>query len=131
VYSTFIFIESHKPHRIRQAKRESPEEDHELPLRAGFCNNMILCAQCFGVRRCCAAFHGAATQQMPADDCVVRGRYCLFTTTRPAGFRNSNWALTFSICAACSFTVAARRATVLSNSAILFCCFWNSYGRTA
>src|SRR6266550_8799928 len=35
VYSTFIFIESHKPHRIRQAKRESPEEDHELPLRVG------------------------------------------------------------------------------------------------
>jgi hypothetical protein len=27
-------------------------------------------------------------------------RYCLFTTTRRAGFRNSNWALTFSICAA-------------------------------
>jgi hypothetical protein len=46
VYSTFIFIESHKPRRIRQAKRESPEEDHELPQRAGFCNNMIFCAQC-------------------------------------------------------------------------------------
>src|SRR4029453_16729058 len=41
LFSPFIFIESHKPHRIRQAKRESPEEDHELPQRAGFCNNMI------------------------------------------------------------------------------------------
>jgi hypothetical protein len=48
VYSTFIFIESHKPHRIRQAKRESPEEDHELPQRAGFCNNMIFARSDFG-----------------------------------------------------------------------------------
>ena len=42
---------------------------------------------------------------------MARGRYYLFTTRR-AGFRNSNWALTFSICAAWPFTVAARRATV-------------------
>ena len=39
---------------------------------------------------------------------------------------NSIWALTFSICAVWSFTVAARRATMFSNSAILFCCFWKS-----
>jgi hypothetical protein len=83
---------------------------------------MLFARGAFEVRR----FYGAATQQTPEEDCVARGRYCLFTTTRRAGFRNSNWALTFSICAACSFTVAARRATVLSNSAILFCCFWNS-----
>src|SRR5438045_5669037 len=36
VYSTFILIESHKPHRIRQAKRDSAEEDDELGVRAGF-----------------------------------------------------------------------------------------------
>ena len=36
-------------------------------------------------------------------------RYCLFATTRRAGFRNSNWALTFSICADWSFT--SRRET--------------------
>ena len=44
-----------------------------------------------GVRCCCAGFNGAATQQTSRDDCVTRGRYCLFATTRRAGFRNSNW----------------------------------------
>src|SRR4029077_15278526 len=44
VYSTFIFTESHKPHRIRQAKRDSAEEDHELRVRAAFRNGMIFCA---------------------------------------------------------------------------------------
>jgi hypothetical protein len=34
------------------------------------------------------------------DDRMARGRYFLFATTRWAGFRNSTWALTFSICAA-------------------------------
>src|SRR6476469_5263379 len=33
VYSTFILTESHKAHRIRQAKRDSAEEDHELSAR--------------------------------------------------------------------------------------------------
>ena len=54
----------------------------------------------FAVRRCCAAFHSPATQQKLGNGCVVCGRYCLFTTTPRAGFRNSNCALTFSICAA-------------------------------
>jgi hypothetical protein len=124
VYSTFIFTETHKPHRIRQAKRDSGEEDHESRVRTAFRKRYVFFARsAFGVRCCCAALHGAATQQTPRDDCVARGRYFLFTTTHRAGFRNSNWALTFSICAAWSFTVAARRATVASNSAILFCCF--------
>ena len=50
---------------------------------------------------------------------MARGRYFLVTTTRCVGFRNFNWTLTFSICAAWSFTVATKRATVLSNSVIL------------
>src|SRR5215216_1840612 len=125
VYSTSIFIESHKPHRIRQAKRDCAEEDHELRMRATLRNGMIFLRTASGVRRCCAVFHGAATQQTPGDDYVARARCYLFTTLR-AGFRKSNCALTFSICTAWSFTVAARRATMLSNSAILFCCFWNS-----
>src|SRR6266576_3753363 len=44
VYSTFIFIESHKPHRIRQANRDFAEEDHEAAC-AAFRNGMIFCAQ--------------------------------------------------------------------------------------
>src|SRR5437763_138484 len=44
VYSTFIFIESHKPHRIRQANRDFAEEDRELGVRAAFRNGMIFCA---------------------------------------------------------------------------------------
>jgi len=47
--------------------------------------------------------------------------YCLFATTCGAGLLISSCALTFWICAACSFTIPARRATVPSNSAILFC----------
>src|SRR5438309_8547333 len=47
--------------------------------------------------------------------------YGLFTTTCGAGLLTSSCALTFWICADCSLTVAARRATVPSNSAILFC----------
>ena len=96
-------------------------------MRAVFHNGMISCAQ--SPLECAAAaplFTAQQRSKLLGDDfCVARGRYYLFTTRR-AGFRNSNWALTFSICAAWSFTVAARRATVLSNSAILFCCFWNS-----
>src|SRR6266550_4172327 len=55
-------------------------------------------------------------------------RRCLygFATTCGVGLLVSSCALTFWICAACSFTVATRRATVFSNSEILFCCFWNS-----
>jgi len=43
VYSTFILTESHKPHRIRQAKRVSAEEDHDLRVRGAFRNGMIFC----------------------------------------------------------------------------------------
>src|SRR4029077_14924118 len=46
VYSTFIFTESHKPQGIRQAKRDSAEEDHKLRGRAAFRNGMIFCAHC-------------------------------------------------------------------------------------
>src|SRR6266480_1513518 len=74
VYSTFILTETHKPHRIRQAKRDSAKEDHELRVRAAFRNRMIFCAQCLWsaplLRR---SSHSAATHQMPADDCVVCG----------------------------------------------------------
>src|SRR5882724_13062388 len=45
VYSTFIFTETHKPQGIRQAKRDSTEEDHEFRVRAAFCNGMIFCAK--------------------------------------------------------------------------------------
>src|SRR5437588_3561255 len=47
--------------------------------------------------------------------------YGLFTTTCGAGLLTSSCALTFWICADCSLTIPARRATVPSNSAILFC----------
>jgi hypothetical protein len=47
--------------------------------------------------------------------------YGLFTTTCGAGLLTSSCALTFWICADCSLTVATRRSTVPSNSAILFC----------
>ena len=47
--------------------------------------------------------------------------YGLFATTCGAGLITSSCALTFWICAACSFTIAASRSTVPSNSAILFC----------
>src|SRR5436190_5957727 len=47
-------------------------------------------------------------QQTSGEECVARGGYSLFTTTRRAGFRNSKWALTFWICAACSFRLAVK-----------------------
>ena len=45
VYSTFILTEAHKWDGIRQAKRESAEEDHELRVRAAFRKVPICCAQ--------------------------------------------------------------------------------------
>jgi hypothetical protein len=44
VYSTFIFTENHKPQGIRQAKRDSADEDHELRVRAPFPNGLIFCS---------------------------------------------------------------------------------------
>jgi hypothetical protein len=46
VYSTFIFTESHKSHRIRQAKRDFAEEDYELRVGAVFHNGMIFYVPC-------------------------------------------------------------------------------------
>src|SRR5438477_1218479 len=94
VYSTFIFVESHKPHRIRQAKRDSVEEADELRVRAAFRNGMIFCLQCVT-----PLF--TAQQRSKCPEMIVRlaVAYCLFTTTRRAGFCNFNWALTFPICA--------------------------------
>src|SRR6266699_2031136 len=56
--------------------------------------------------------------------------YLLLTATCVAGLRTSSCALTCWICAACSFTIAARRSTVPSNSATLVCALRNSLSIT-
>ena len=121
VYSTFIFIENHKPHRIRQAKRDSVEEADELRVRAAFRNGMIFCLQCVYT-----AFHGAATQQMPGDDCAACGR--LLSVHHHSSGRLLQFQLGAHLLNLRSliFYCCTRHATVASNSAIVSCCFLNS-----
>src|SRR5207302_5432203 len=57
--------------------------------------------------------------------------YGLFTTTCGAGLLISSCALTFWICAACSFSVAMRLATVASNFSVFLCSLRNSLSNIA
>src|SRR5262245_29250348 len=95
--------------------RPRVSQELALPVRQGV-QGWLTDLERIGVRGDSPAWHRPRrTPYNCANLGSWQSRYFVFATTRWAGFCNSNLALTFSICAAWSLTIATRRETVVSN----------------